>query len=68
MTKPPRPIIVSDDLPEAYVRLLYGDRIDRDVPIFSRTDAVRQGEAERHRSPKKDHHPHGHPRRERAAR
>jgi hypothetical protein len=38
-------VIVCEDLPEAYVRQLYGDRIGRDTEVFSRPDALRKSAA-----------------------
>ena len=35
-------MILSDDLPEAYLRFLYGSRIDQRTLIHSRPDAVRE--------------------------
>jgi hypothetical protein len=67
MTKARRPFVSSDDLPEAYLRRLLGDRLDRDAAVFSRSDALR--EAARHRKPDpKRNHPLGRTRRGRADR
>ena len=38
----PQPgLIICDDLPADYVRFLYGNRIDRETMVFSRSDALR---------------------------
>ncbi len=60
---PPRVgVIICDDLPEAYVRFLYGNRIDRAAVVFSRSDAMRAAEAEpRGNGYSKQYHPHGRP-------
>jgi hypothetical protein len=69
MTKPRLPIIISDDIPSAYLRRLLGHRVDHDTAVFSRVDALRQAEAgnRRNANPKQSH-PHGRPRRGRTVR
>jgi uncharacterized protein YbjT (DUF2867 family) len=46
MRRPP-PELTSDDLPEAYLRFLYGSRIDHRTIIHSRPDAIREAEQRR---------------------
>jgi len=62
----PRPnnqVIVSDDLPEAYLRRLLGNRIDYDAAVFSRSDALRVAESRQRRSQSKHLRLLGRPRR-----
>jgi hypothetical protein len=68
MTRARHPMVMSDDLPEAYLRRLLGDRIDHDAAVFSRVDALRQAEGERRRNPNSNHDPHRRPRRGRGVR
>jgi len=64
-----RPLIVSDDIPAAYLHRLLGKRLDPDTVVFSRSDAVRAAEAKRRRNPiPEQHHPHGRSRHGRAVR
>ena len=45
MSKRQHPNVISDDIPEAYLRRLLGHRVDRDTVVFSRSDALREAEA-----------------------
>ena len=64
MSKPRRPIIVSDDIPAEYLRRLLGRRINRETVVFSRSDALREAEAESPRTQTSgQQQPHGRPHR-----